>query len=188
MADVSHRTPVPSSVACALLLITAGCATNPTESPSRTTTTETDTPTEELTTTATSTTETTAAPTTETTETSRPNRTSGEQVSATTTKGVFGTIEEELKVNNYLNSSERVRVEIESDNGTVVFDRAVQVDGNSSKEFDFEFPHTGAYTVAVNTSLGNESVTWDVTRRNPTVAMTVVLIGDDELHVGLEAI
>jgi len=164
--DSHHRTAV-LCIACALLLITAGCATEPAENPSQTTTTATDTPTKELTT-VTSTTETTAAP--------------------TTTKGVFGSIEEELKVQNYLDSTERVRVEIRSDNGTVVFDRTLQMDENSSREFDFEFPHTGAYTVAVNTSLGNETRTWDVTRRNPTVAMTVVLIGDDELHVGVEAI
>lgn len=179
MEDSSHRTTVLSSIACVLLLITAGCATVPTESSSPTTNAETDTVTGTLT---------TPTPITEPPKTNQDSHTTVGEASQTTTKGVFGSIEHELEVRNYLNESKNVSVNIETANRTVIFDKNMQIGGNSSREFDFEFPDTGVYTVVVNTSFANETRTWNVTRRNPTVVMSVVLIDDNELHVGLEAI
>lgn len=172
MTGTSNRVAILCNIACVILIISSGCSTGFTDSSSEDTTTVTNTPQE----------------TTERTETTRQNQVTTERQSLTTTKGYFGSIEHELQVKNYLYESKNVSVRIESLNGTVVFNRSLQMAGNSSKTFDFEFPHAGEYTVIANTSFSSKTQTWNVERRNPTIAASVVIIGDNELYIDLEAI
>jgi hypothetical protein len=155
-----------------VLLISAGCSTGITDDSSENTSTIAITSTE----------------TTERTKTTRQNIETTKVRSQTTSKGYFGSIEDELQVKNYLDQNRSVRVRIESSNGTVVFNKTLHMRGNSSKSFDFEFPYTGEYTIIANTSFSSKTQTWNVERRNPDIAASVVIIGDNELHIDLEAI
>lgn len=159
------------SITCAIMLLTAGCTTTPISEPSTDTTAVTESSTPDRRTT-TSTVE----------QTGTTNR------KKTTTKGVFGSIEHELQIKNYLTKEETIRVQIESANGTVVFEENITVEANSSKEIDFTFPYPGEYVISANVSFANETRTWNVKQRDPTVAASIVLIDGDELHISIEAI
>lgn len=171
MIRLSERTTVLCSIFCAVLLMTAGCTTEPVGSSSEDTTTVTNTTTKEPIT--------TTLPT-EGTETT--------QQSETTTEGVFGSIEYEIRVKNYLEVDKNISVRVTSSNETVIFNKTLQMESNSSKYFDFEFPHTGEYTIVANTSSSSKTRIWDVKRKNPTIAASVILIGDNELHINIESI
>lgn len=91
----------------------------------------------------------------------------------------------ELRVSNAGETAHRVTVRVAAVNDSAVaFDDSVRLAPNESREFEFTFPHAGAYEASVEVGDANVARRWAVASRNPDGALSVHVGPDGEVYVG----
>ncbi|MFC7082263.1 hypothetical protein [Halorussus caseinilyticus] len=95
----------------------------------------------------------------------------------------------EMRVSNAGATARNVTVRIVAANDSAVaFDESVRLAPNESREFDFVFPHAGAYEATVRVGDATATERWDTEVRDPDHALSVHVSESGEVYLGFVVI